>query len=127
LTATPAAIDPACGLDDPFHADGAIDAQAHLMRDLLRSFGSVRLALAAYNVGAASVRACGWIPAIRETRACVANVLGLLNGAGGPQRRRRGRARDPARALSQSQRRLALSAMSAMVVTAVRGRPGPPS
>jgi hypothetical protein len=44
LTATPAAIEPACGLDDPFDAERAIDAQAHLMRDLLRYFCSVRLA-----------------------------------------------------------------------------------
>jgi hypothetical protein len=74
----------AYGLDDPFDADHAIDAQAHLMRDLLRSFGSVPLALAAYNAGSARVRDCGCIPAIPETQAYVANILGLLNGAGDP-------------------------------------------
>ena len=74
----------AYGLDDPFDADDAIDAQAHLMRDLLRSFGSVPLALAAYNAGSARVQACGCIPAIPETQAYVANILGLLNGAGDP-------------------------------------------
>jgi soluble lytic murein transglycosylase-like protein len=74
----------AYGLDDPFDADHAIDAQAHLMRDLLRSFGSVPLALAAYNAGSARVQACGCIPAIPETQAYVANILGLLNGAGDP-------------------------------------------
>ena len=36
---------------NPFDAEAAIDAQAHLMRDLLRQFGSVPLALAAYNAG----------------------------------------------------------------------------
>ncbi len=41
----------ALGLDNPFDAERAIDAQAHLMRDLLRRFGSVPLALAAYNAG----------------------------------------------------------------------------
>ena len=41
----------AIGLDNPFDAEQAIDAQAHLMRDLLRRFGSVPLALAAYNAG----------------------------------------------------------------------------
>ena len=41
----------AYGLDDPFDAPAAIDAQAHLMSDLLRQFGSVPLALAAYNAG----------------------------------------------------------------------------
>jgi hypothetical protein len=74
----------AYGLDDPFDAEHAIDAQAHLMRDLLRSFGSVPLALAAYNAGSARVQACGCIPAIPETQAYVANILGLLNGAGDP-------------------------------------------
>jgi hypothetical protein len=74
----------AYGLDDPFDADHAIDAQAHLMRDLLRSFGAVPLALAAYNAGSARVQACGCIPAIPETQAYVANILGLLNGAGDP-------------------------------------------
>jgi Transglycosylase SLT domain/D-alanyl-D-alanine carboxypeptidase len=74
----------AYGLDDPFDAERAIDAQAHLMRDLLRSFGSVPLALAAYNAGSARVQACACIPAIPETQAYVANILGLLNGAGDP-------------------------------------------
>jgi Transglycosylase SLT domain/D-alanyl-D-alanine carboxypeptidase len=74
----------AYGLDDPFDAEHAIDAQAHLMRDLLRAFGSVPLALAAYNAGSAHVQACGCIPAIPETQAYVANILGLLNGAGDP-------------------------------------------
>jgi soluble lytic murein transglycosylase-like protein len=74
----------AYGLADPFDADRAIDAQAHLMRDLLRAFGSVPLALAAYNAGSARVRACGCIPTIPETQAYVANILGLLHGAGDP-------------------------------------------
>ncbi len=72
------------GLADPFDADRAIDAQAHLMRDLLRSFASVPLALAAYNAGAARVRACGCVPPIPETQSYVADILGLLHGAGDP-------------------------------------------
>jgi hypothetical protein len=72
----------AYGLDDPFDATRAIDAQAHLMRDLLRQFGSVPLALAAYNAGPAPVQRCGCVPAIPETQAYVADILGLLNGAG---------------------------------------------
>ena len=74
----------AYGLANPFDADRAIDAQAHLMRDLLRDFGDVPLALAAYNAGPAPVRACMCVPNIPETRAYVANILGLLNGAGDP-------------------------------------------
>jgi soluble lytic murein transglycosylase-like protein len=74
----------AYGLADPFDADRAIDAQAHLMRDLLRAFASVPLALAAYNAGSARVHDCGCVPAIPESQAYVANILGLLNGAGDP-------------------------------------------
>ena len=45
----------AYGLDDPFDAEAAIDAQAHLMSDLLAQFGDPSLALAAYNAGPAPV------------------------------------------------------------------------
>ena len=70
------------GLRNPFDAAAAIDAQAHLMRDLLRRFGSVPLALAAYNAGPGAVARCGCIPPYPETRAYVARILGLLGGAG---------------------------------------------
>jgi Transglycosylase SLT domain/D-alanyl-D-alanine carboxypeptidase/Putative Flp pilus-assembly TadE/G-like len=70
------------GLEDPFDPEQAIDAQAHLMRDLLRRFGSVPLALAAYNAGAGAVEQYGGIPPYAETRAYVAKILGLLGGAG---------------------------------------------
>ncbi len=70
------------GLDDPFDAAKAIDAQAHLMRDLLRRFGSVPLALAAYNAGPGAVARCGCVPPYPETQAYVARILGLLRGAG---------------------------------------------
>lgn len=71
------------GVRDPFDPGQAIDAQAHLMRDLLGRFGSVPLALAAYNAGPAPVAACGCVPAIPETQAYVARILGLLGGIGG--------------------------------------------
>jgi hypothetical protein len=70
------------GLRDPFDPAQAIDAQAHLMRDLLRRFGSVPLALAAYNAGPGAVARCGCIPPYPETRGYVARILGLLGGAG---------------------------------------------
>ena len=72
----------AYGLSNPFDAERAIDAQARMMRDLLRQFGSVPLALAAYNAGPGRVAACMCVPAITETRAYVAKILGLLGGAG---------------------------------------------
>jgi hypothetical protein len=74
----------AIGLADPFDPSAAIDAQAHLMRDLLGRFGSVPLALAAYNAGPGAVAGCGCIPPIAETQAYVARILGLLAGAGDP-------------------------------------------
>jgi hypothetical protein len=71
------------GLEDPFDPVAAIDAQAHLMSDLLRRFGGkVALALAAYNAGAGAVERYGGVPPYAETRAYVARILGLLGGAG---------------------------------------------
>ncbi len=72
----------AVGLRDPFDAERAIDAQAHLMRDLLRRFPAVPLALAAYNAGPGAVAACGCVPANGETPGYVARILGLMAGAG---------------------------------------------
>ena len=72
----------AYGLRDPFDPDAAIDAQAHLMSDLLAQFGEVALALAAYNAGPAPVSACGCVPPYPETQAYVTRILGLLGGAG---------------------------------------------
>ena len=72
----------AYGLRDPFDPGAAIEAQAHLMSDLLRQFGSTALALAAYNAGPAPVAACDCVPGIPETQAYVARILGLLDGAG---------------------------------------------
>jgi hypothetical protein len=79
----------AYGLDDPFDAVAAIDAQAHLMADLLEQFSDPSLALAAYNAGPAPVAACSCVPDYPETQAYVARILGLLDGAdvsvaGGP-------------------------------------------
>jgi hypothetical protein len=70
------------GLRDPFDPIASIDAQAHLMSDLLRRFHSVPLALAAYNAGAGAVAACNCIPPYPETRAYVARILALADGAG---------------------------------------------
>jgi transglycosylase-like protein with SLT domain/D-alanyl-D-alanine carboxypeptidase-like protein len=72
----------AYGLHDPFDPEAAIDAQAHLMSDLLRQFaGAPALALAAYNAGPASVEACDCVPGYPETQAYVSRILALLDGA----------------------------------------------
>ena len=70
------------GLRDPFDPVAAIDAQAHLMSDLLRQFGSIPLALAAYNAGPGAVSGCNCVPSIPETQAYVARILELLDGVG---------------------------------------------
>ena len=72
----------AYGLRDPYDPVEAIDAQAHLMSDLLRQFGDPSLALAAYNAGPAPVEACDCIPDYPETQAYVSRILGLLGGVG---------------------------------------------
>jgi soluble lytic murein transglycosylase-like protein len=71
----------AYGLKNPLDPAQAIDAQAHLMHDMLARFGSVPLALAAYNAGPGAVAACGCVPPYAETRAYVAKIIGLLGGA----------------------------------------------
>lgn len=60
----------------------AIDAQAHLMHDLLRQFASVPLALAAYNAGPGNVSRCMCVPPFPETQGYVQSILALLGGAG---------------------------------------------
>jgi hypothetical protein len=70
------------GLTNPYDPAAAIDAEAHLMSDLITQFGSPELALAAYNAGPAPVEACHCIPAYPETQAYVTRILALLGGAG---------------------------------------------
>ncbi len=72
----------AYGLRNPYDPIEAIDAQAHLMSDLLRQFGDPSLALAAYNAGPAPVEACDCIPDYPETQAYVSRILALLDGNG---------------------------------------------
>jgi soluble lytic murein transglycosylase-like protein len=70
------------GLADPFDPAQAIPAAARLLGGHLRAFGSVPLALAAYNAGAGAVRRYGGVPPYRETQAYVARIMALAGGAG---------------------------------------------
>jgi soluble lytic murein transglycosylase-like protein len=70
------------GLRNPYDPEEAIDAEAHLMHDLLVQFGDPQLALAAYNAGPAPVEACHCVPAYPETQAYVSRILALLGGSG---------------------------------------------
>src|SRR5204863_4475958 len=70
------------GLKDPFDGTASIEAQAHLMHDLLTRYKTAALALAAYNAGSGAVDRAGGIPALGETQGYVARVLGLMTGVG---------------------------------------------
>ena len=72
------------GLDDPFDPTQAIPAAARLLGGHLKEFGSLPLALAAYNAGPGAVHRYGGIPPYRETQAYVARILALSGGAAAP-------------------------------------------
>ena len=72
----------AVGLRDPFDPAQAIPAAARLLAGHVRDFGSVPLALAAYNAGPEAVRRHGGVPPYPETQAYVARILALAGGAG---------------------------------------------
>ncbi|HLL83076.1 MAG TPA: lytic transglycosylase domain-containing protein, partial [Longimicrobium sp.] len=60
-------------VSDPFDPEEAIDGSARHLAELLRRFGDVRLAVAAYNAGAGAVD--GKVPRNGETEFYVARVL----------------------------------------------------
>jgi hypothetical protein len=68
-------------LADPFDAPAAIAAAGRLLGGHLRAFGSVPLALAAYNAGPNAVRRYGGVPPFAETQAYVVRVMALAGGA----------------------------------------------
>src|SRR3954447_3160140 len=70
------------GLANPFDPREAIEAQAHLMHDLLEQFHSYSLALAAYNAGPGAVAGCRCVPPYSETRGYVARILALMGSTG---------------------------------------------
>ncbi|MGH6784365.1 MAG: lytic transglycosylase domain-containing protein [Sphingomicrobium sp.] len=70
------------GLVDPFDPEQAIPQAARLIADHLAEFGNLGLAAAAYNAGAGAVAGCNCVPPYPETRAYVARILALADGAG---------------------------------------------
>jgi soluble lytic murein transglycosylase-like protein len=69
------------GLSDPFDPEQAIPAAARLLAAHQRDFGSIPLALAAYNAGPAAVRRFGGVPPYAETQAYLVKVMALAGGA----------------------------------------------
>jgi len=61
-------------LDDPLDPTANIDAGSRYLREQLKTFGDVRLALAAYNAGPEAVRKFAGIPPYPETQRYVAAV-----------------------------------------------------
>ncbi|PZM97424.1 MAG: lytic transglycosylase [Actinobacteria bacterium] len=70
------------GVTDPFDPRMAVDGAARLLSSLLREFGSLPLALAAYNAGSGAVRQYGGIPPYPETQAYVRKVQAALASLG---------------------------------------------
>lgn len=69
------------GVTDSFDPAQAVDGAARLLRGHLDRFGSLPLALAAYNAGAGAVSRHGGIPPYPETQQYVQRVLSHLGAA----------------------------------------------
>ena len=63
------------GLDDPFDPKANVEAGSRYLRQQLDRFGSLELALAAYNAGPGNVLKYGGMPPFDETRTFVRRVL----------------------------------------------------
>lgn len=72
----------ALGVTNPFDPQQNLAAGARYLKSLLAQFGSVPLALAAYNAGPAAVTFYGGVPPYPETEAYVARVMSLAGLAG---------------------------------------------
>jgi cell wall-associated NlpC family hydrolase len=71
----------AAGLDvDPWNPSQAVSGAAQLLSKYMHSYGSVPLALAAYNAGPGAVEQYGGVPPYRETQNYVAKITGLMKG-----------------------------------------------
>jgi peptidoglycan DL-endopeptidase CwlO len=67
---------------DPMDPAQAVDGAARLLATHLRTYGSVPLALAAYNAGPGAVNRYNGVPPYAETQAYVTKVQAAMTGAG---------------------------------------------
>ena len=65
---------------NPMDPQQAIDGAAKILSGDIAKFGSVPLALAAYNAGAGAVEQYGGIPPYPETQAYVNKIMNLVGG-----------------------------------------------
>ncbi|WP_445192794.1 lytic transglycosylase domain-containing protein [Sphingomonas sp. Tas61C01] len=72
----------ALGVLNPFDARANVDGGARYLRAMLDRFGSIKLALAAYNAGPGAVLRSRGVPANSETPAYVAKVLAAWSFGG---------------------------------------------
>jgi cell wall-associated NlpC family hydrolase len=68
---------------DPWQPAQAVQGAAQLLSKYLHSYGSVPLALAAYNAGPGAVEQYGGIPPYSETQKYVTKITGLMAGRAG--------------------------------------------
>lgn len=69
------------GVSNPFDPGQAIDGGARMLGDLLSRFGSVELALAAYNAGPGAVLRYDGVPPYPETQAYVKSIMSSWEAA----------------------------------------------
>lgn len=68
---------------DPWQPAQAVQGAARLLSQYLNSYGSVPLALAAYNAGPGAVEQYGGVPPYTETQKYVTKITGLMAGRAG--------------------------------------------
>ncbi len=68
---------------DPWQPAQAVQGAARLLSKYLHSYGSVPLALAAYNAGPGAVEQYGGVPPYSETQKYVTKITGLMAGRAG--------------------------------------------
>jgi soluble lytic murein transglycosylase-like protein len=74
---------PGLGVTNAFDPAQAVDGAAKLLSANLKEFGSLDLAVAAYNAGGGAVKKYGGIPPYAETQAYVPKVKAALAALGG--------------------------------------------